>query len=212
MKKTVICQVLTAVLMLLPCAGILRAQGQTVTLDLRDVPLETAMQSIKQQTNYLFVNMNVDTQQPVTAHVDNKGIEAALDAIFAPIHVDWKIEGTTIVIAPKPAQSVQGGPKTVRGRILDANGEPVIGGAVMVKGTTIGASTDLDGNFEFTASSRATPRVAVPPSTLPREPVCCRAIAVASRCASIRGARAASSMSRAPSNTAKAGSASTSHW
>lgn len=150
MKKTVICQVLTAVLMLLPCAGILRAQGQTVSLDLRDVPLETAMQSIKQQTNYLFVNMNVDTQQPVTARVDHKGIEAGLDAIFAPIHVDWKIEGTTIVIAPKPVQSVQGGPKTVRGRILDANGEPVIGGAVMVKGTTIGASTDLDGNFEFT--------------------------------------------------------------
>ena len=150
MKKTVICQVLTAVLMLLPSSGLLRAQEQTVSLDLREVPLEAAMQSIKQQTNYLFVNMNVDTRQPVTARVDHKGIEAALDAIFAPIHVDWKIEGTTIVIAPKTAQSVQGGPKTVRGRILDANGEPVIGGAVMVKGTTIGASTDLDGNFEFT--------------------------------------------------------------
>ena len=150
MKKTVICQVLTAVLMLLPSSGLLRAQEQTVSLDLREVPLEAAMQSIKQQTNYLFVNMNVDTQQPVTARVDRKGIETALDAVFSPIHVDWKIEGTTIVIAPKATQAAQGGPRTVRGRILDASGEPVIGGAVVVKGTNIGASTDLDGNFELT--------------------------------------------------------------
>ena len=147
MKKTVFCSVLLLMLMLLPGAGILHAQGNLVSLDLKDVPLETAMQQIKQQTNYLFVNMNVDTQQKVSAHVDRKGIETALDALLSPIHVDWKIEGTTIVIAPKATQAAQNGTKTVRGRILDAAGQPVIGGAVMVKVTTLGASTDLDGNF-----------------------------------------------------------------
>ena len=150
MKKTVICQIHLVLLMLLLLPGSLRAQGPRVSLDLTEVPLETAMQRIKQQTNYLFVNMNVDTQQPVTAHVDNKGIETALDAIFTPIHVDWKIEGTTIVIAPKVQQATSAGPRTIRGRIVDTAGEPVIGGAVMIKGTSIGASTDLDGRFEFT--------------------------------------------------------------
>ena len=149
MKKTAFCQVLLALLMLLACGGPLRAQGTLVSLDLREAPLETAIQRIKQQTDYLFVNMNVDTKQPVTVHVERKGIEAALDAVFTPIHVDWKIEGTTIVIAPKVIREAQPSSRTVRGRILDAAGEPVIGGAVMVKGTTIGASTDLDGNFEF---------------------------------------------------------------
>lgn len=148
MKKAVFCSVLLMMLMFLPGAGPLRAQGNLVSLDLKDVPLETAMQQIKQQTNYLFVNMNVDTQQKVSARVDRKGIDTALDALLSPIHVDWKIEGTTIVIAPKVQQAVAG-PRTVRGRILDAAGQPVIGCAVMVKGTTIGASTDLDGNFEF---------------------------------------------------------------
>ena len=132
MKKTVICQIHLVLLMLLLLPGSLRAQGPRVSLDLTEVPLETAMQHIKQQTNYLFVNMNVDTQQPVTAHVDNKGIETALDAIFTPIHVDWKIEGTTIVIAPKVQQATSAGPRTIRGRIVDTAGEPVIGGAVMV--------------------------------------------------------------------------------
>ena len=35
------------------------------------------------------------------------------------------------------------------GTVLDNFGEPLIGAAVLVKGTTIGAGTDLDGKFEF---------------------------------------------------------------
>ncbi len=148
MRKTVICQILLALLMLLG-GGNLHAQGQLVSLNLDRVPLETALNSIKQQTNYLFVNMNVDTRQTVSAKVDRKGLREALDAIFTPIHVDYKIEGTTIVIAPKPvAQTPQN--RVVRGRMTDAQGEPVIGGAVVIAGTTIGTSADLDGNFEFT--------------------------------------------------------------
>ena len=37
----------------------------------------------------------------------------------------------------------------VRGRVVDASGEPVIGSAVLIAGTTLGTSTDLDGNFTF---------------------------------------------------------------
>lgn len=148
MNKTVICRILLALLMFLGTEP-LRAQGQQISLELEKAPLETAIQSIKQQTNYLFVNMNVDTKQHVTVKVDRKSITETLDALFAPVNVDWKIEGTTIVIAPKPAAAAPYGQKVVRGRILDAAGEPVIGGAAMIKGTMIGASADLDGNFEF---------------------------------------------------------------
>ena len=38
---------------------------------------------------------------------------------------------------------------TVRGKVVDASGEPVIGASVVVKGTTTGVITDLDGNFMF---------------------------------------------------------------
>lgn len=36
---------------------------------------------------------------------------------------------------------------TVRGKVVDVSGEPVIGASVVVKGTTTGVITDLDGNF-----------------------------------------------------------------
>lgn len=37
--------------------------------------------------------------------------------------------------------------KTIRGRVVDKNGEPVIGASLSVKGQTKGTVTDLDGNF-----------------------------------------------------------------
>lgn len=38
---------------------------------------------------------------------------------------------------------------TVKGKVVDAAGEPVIGANVMVKGTTNGTITDVDGNFKL---------------------------------------------------------------
>jgi TonB-linked SusC/RagA family outer membrane protein len=37
--------------------------------------------------------------------------------------------------------------QTISGKVVDTGGQPVIGAAVMVPGTTNGATTDLDGNF-----------------------------------------------------------------
>ncbi len=37
--------------------------------------------------------------------------------------------------------------KTVSGTVTDKNGEPMIGVSVLIKGTSFGAATDLDGNF-----------------------------------------------------------------
>lgn len=37
--------------------------------------------------------------------------------------------------------------KKVEGKIVDVNGEPIIGATVSVKGTSNGTITDFDGNF-----------------------------------------------------------------
>ncbi|MDO5443535.1 MAG: carboxypeptidase-like regulatory domain-containing protein, partial [Bacteroidia bacterium] len=44
---------------------------------------------------------------------------------------------------------------SVKGKVLDADGQPVIGAAIMQKGTNNGVTTDMDGNFSFVVPSGA---------------------------------------------------------
>ena len=45
----------------------------------------------------------------------------------------------------------------VKGKVIDADGsEPMIGVSVLVKGTTTGTVTDIDGNFSLTVPDKAT--------------------------------------------------------
>ncbi len=50
----------------------------------------------------------------------------------------------------------QSGDITVKGKIIDENGESVPGATVIQKGTTTGTITDIDGNFSLTVPSDAT--------------------------------------------------------
>ena len=38
---------------------------------------------------------------------------------------------------------------TIKGIVQDASGEPIISATVLITGTSNGAQTDLDGNFEL---------------------------------------------------------------
>ena len=60
---------------------------------------------------------------------------------------------------PQQPQGRQGQARTISGTLVDEFGEPVIGGAVLLKGTTIGASTDIDGRFSFDVPAGSEDRI-----------------------------------------------------
>ncbi len=64
--------------------------------------------------------------------------------------------GGGLILSPTPAHAaVSQAPQTitVKGQVVDQNGEPLIGATVKVKGAANGAVTDIDGNFQVTASA-----------------------------------------------------------
>lgn len=66
--------------------------------------------------------------------------------------------GTALAVEP-PAAAVsaqQAQTHKLTGTVYDQNNEPVIGASVMVKGTTIGTATDIDGNFTLNVPSSGT--------------------------------------------------------
>ncbi len=47
---------------------------------------------------------------------------------------------------------------TVKGTVKDSNGDPIVGAAVLIKGTQTGVTTDIDGNYAINVPSNATLR------------------------------------------------------
>ena len=60
-----------------------------------------------------------------------------------------------IVVRTKAAASAKDGELKVSGRVVDPQGEPVIGACITIEGTTNGTVTDVDGKFTLTAPNDA---------------------------------------------------------
>ncbi len=122
------------------------AQGVRVTLDMDKAQLGQVMSRIEQQTSYLFVyNEGLDLKQAVSVHAKELPLTAVLDQMLENTSIAYKISGTNIVLSPK--QAADNAPVTVSGTVLDAQGQPIIGAAVIVKDTTLGTSTGVAGEY-----------------------------------------------------------------
>ncbi len=128
------------------------AQVGTVTIHMEKVTLSQVFDEIEAQTSYsLFYKKDVlDDQRQVTISVTNEEVANVLKALLANDKVSYKVVDNSIVIVPDylTANSivVQQG-KTVTGKVTDQNGEPIPGASIVVKGTTTGTISDMDGNF-----------------------------------------------------------------
>ena len=124
-----------------------KAQTARITLNLQNATLEQAMDKIKAQTRYLFINRDVEDleSRKVSINVSNELITQVLDQLFAPFDIGYDIDGRSIFIYKQQAAAVR--PVPVSGRVTDAKGQPIIGASVIVRGTTLGVSTDADGRF-----------------------------------------------------------------
>ena len=67
--------------------------------------------------------------------------------LFNLVNPKLLMMGLTMTALLTPSQLLAQSQKTVTGTVLDENGEPLVGAAVRVPGTTHGTVTDLDGHF-----------------------------------------------------------------
>ena len=152
MKNQARVRFLLPVLTLVCClfAGTASAQSVPVTLRVSDAPLEQVLSAIEKQTTYLFVyDKNVDVARRVSIDVKDTPLNNVLNTLFQSSDIAYAVENTSIVLSQKAPDAQPGQPVTVTGKVVDASGMPVIGAAVIIKGTTIGTSTGVDGDFSL---------------------------------------------------------------
>ena len=157
-KKTLMVMKLTVVLFLAACLQA-NATGfaQTFTLSLKEVPIEKAFKAIQKESGYhFFYNERLlKSCKKVTLQVSNASLQTVLDICFKDQPVAYEIDGKQIVVKVKEPEAEQETvvvpsappPVEVSGKIVDAEGRPLAGASVKLKGTDKGATADANGNF-----------------------------------------------------------------
>ena len=128
------------------------AYAQKVTINLQNVKLEKVFDAITKQTglSVAYSRPTVNPDQNVSISATNEELGDVLKRLFAGTNVAFEIGEEKIYLKDGKTSSngsQQVKKKNVSGVIVDTNGEPVIGASVLVKGTTNGTITDMDGKF-----------------------------------------------------------------
>lgn len=137
----------------------LSAFSQDITLKANNVTVKEAMEQLKKSSGYSFVfsSADVNTKKRISISVEDAGIEEAIKQILqGQSGVGYEIQGKKIIIKKTQTGTVSSAQEgKVKGRIVDATGEPVIGAAVREQGTSNGTTTDIDGNFTLDVAPNA---------------------------------------------------------
>lgn len=138
------------------------SQTTTVTISRTNAPIEVILDDIESQTEYLFIyKKNVNVEEEKTVEVTETPVATVLDELFYETNVTYKQRGNYIFLSPSGRLGYSSGShrpvnvsqetKIVTGTVSDLSGEPLIGVSVIVKGTSHGTATDLDGKFTLDA-------------------------------------------------------------
>lgn len=125
---------------------------QPITLSLKNVPIEQIIEHLRSQYGYSFVYkpQEVDVQRRVTVEVQQQPIDRILDIILAAQPVSYEVKNKIIHINRQQAVAENAEPgRYVDGVVVDENGVPIVGAAVIVKGTSRGVSSGVNGDFRI---------------------------------------------------------------
>ena len=147
-----------ALLILLLIAVPVQWAAAQLTLSTPRTTLGTVIKQIQSQSKYqFFYNDKLSTVTVEPLKVKDASLEQVLNTLLKNKDISYKIEENIIYLSEKEnsdsLQQQSGKERTITGQVVDTKGEPLIGVSILVKGTTDGAITDLDGNYKIVTKS-----------------------------------------------------------
>lgn len=123
-----------------------------VNLKMKDATLERVFGELRRQTGnvIVFSTTEIDKKQKVSVDSQDELLTEVLDKMLKDIQLGYKIVEDYIVVFKQEQQQVK---KSVRGLVTDKSGVGLPGVTVMIKGTTIGVTTNEQGKYEMTLPS-----------------------------------------------------------
>lgn len=102
----------------------------------------------KTDFNFFYNNKLIDVTRKVEVSGETKDVFSILDMIFENTDVEYVVRDKQIILSNQLDETT--GLLTVRGRVTDSQNEPITGVTVVLKGTTHGIITNVDGEYSLT--------------------------------------------------------------
>lgn len=125
---------------------------EVVTIKMADVSFQEIVREIERQSSvtFLYNHEYVKALNHLTLDVKKMKIEEVMSRLLKDTRLGYSFVDNTVIITMKPT-SIEQTPRVrnVKGVVVDVNGNPLPGVTVMIKGTTLGVATDLNGRFSL---------------------------------------------------------------
>lgn len=166
MKISLVQALLAFVFMGVSWANDLSAQellSRRVSLDLTDVKLRPALKEVEKVAGvrFSYTPQIGQSQQLVTLKATNATLGQLLDRLLTPMNIRYELSGRHIILTRNPAApapvkvELNDSPIInlipLKGKVVDEKGEGLAGVSILIKGTTNGTLTNVDGAFSLDA-------------------------------------------------------------
>ena len=138
------------------------SQKTKIDLHLQNSSLADIFSSIEKASEFIFFYNDEIVNDKITksVSVDGEIVEKILEQLFEGTDIAYKIDDRQVFLYKKndlmtpepliPSSLIQQPPKKeLSGKVTDTKGLPLPGVSIVVKGTTLGITTDIDGNFSI---------------------------------------------------------------
>ncbi len=135
------------------------SQVAKVSLNLENPSLEQIMNEIEEQTEFYFIfnQKQVDVDRIIDINAENYLIADLLPKLFDGTDVLYKVLDRNILLTINTSENTSKDPvlkqelqqKQITGTVTEKNGSPMPGVNVVVKGTTQGTMTDINGKYSL---------------------------------------------------------------
>ncbi|MFV5688298.1 TonB-dependent receptor domain-containing protein [Flavobacterium sp. ZT3R25] len=168
MKITLFQFVLALVFSSVTIANNIRGQKKLdtkVTITVTDLNLDTALTKLEKLAHVKFSYNSRMSQlnQKVSVYANNEALSSVLTRILKPLKINYTEVSNQIILQKEGiAKAGINGEvfstlnqntiaEIIKGRVVDEKGESLPGVTILVKGTTKGTTTDIDGNYTISA-------------------------------------------------------------
>ena len=117
-------------------------------IKVRDASLVEVLEVLQANGYQTFYNTRAAREVTgITLDLRGATVEEVLEAATRGTRLTYSVTGNTVVISERRAELQRS--FRVSGRVEDESGTPLPGVTVLVKGTTVGVTTDTEGHFNF---------------------------------------------------------------